>query len=289
MSQVREAFCPGHITAFFEICDQHEDPLRRGSRGVGFCLSLGAISRVTVNDSNNQELLISINGERGPASVTSDAIKYLINNKNLAIDVQTILDLPIGQGFGMSAAGSLSAVIALCDILGMPSEKAFEAAHLAEIENRTGLGDISGIYAGGMELRTEPGLPPHGQAQRLEISSEMVLAVIGEPINTNDIILDEEKRAAISSSGRRCIEAFSEDPTLDHLFALGMEFVEDAGLASMEVLKAIAAAECCGMGSMIMLGNSIFCIGKNEDLLEALKPFGSTFQCEVDQQGPRLL
>src|SRR5712691_2191279 len=35
-----EAFCPGHVTAFFEVVDD-PDPRRKGSRGAGLCLSLG--------------------------------------------------------------------------------------------------------------------------------------------------------------------------------------------------------------------------------------------------------
>lgn len=41
-----EAFSPGSITLFFEIRDEKKNPLRRGSRGVGVCISKGMVTKV---------------------------------------------------------------------------------------------------------------------------------------------------------------------------------------------------------------------------------------------------
>ncbi|HUU07091.1 MAG TPA: sugar kinase, partial [Thermoplasmata archaeon] len=41
------AFCPGHITGFFEIC-RADNLLASGSRGGGLCTSLGALSDVGI-------------------------------------------------------------------------------------------------------------------------------------------------------------------------------------------------------------------------------------------------
>ncbi len=289
MSESKRAFCPGHLTAFFEICDSSEDPLKKGSRGVGICLSLGATSNVQVADSNAQKVAITINSKTRSADVTRDTIKFLVGNKKLKIDIDTIIDLPVEQGFAMSAAGALSASFALCSILGIPSSKAFEATHLAEIENSTGLGDVAGLSARGVELRSEPGLPPHGQVEQLHLTAELVICTVGRPIKTREILADTSIRMRCCAAGRRCIAAFSEHPTIEHLFVLGMEFIEETELSSPEVLRAMCVAEQYGMASMVMLGNSIFCVGDTAELLDALKPFGQTFVCEVDQKGPRLL
>ncbi len=37
-------FAPSHITGFFEIVD-HEDPLKRGSRGAGVALDKGVVNK----------------------------------------------------------------------------------------------------------------------------------------------------------------------------------------------------------------------------------------------------
>ena len=47
------AFCPGHVTAFFEICD-HEEPVKRGSRGAGFCISKGVQTETTVREGSER-------------------------------------------------------------------------------------------------------------------------------------------------------------------------------------------------------------------------------------------
>ena len=289
MTSRKTAFCPGHITAFFEICDQAEEPLKKGSKGAGICTSLGARSTVAIDESAWQQVTVRIDGKESDGAVTKDAINYLIGDENLTIEVDTALDLPMEQGFAMSAAGALSASYALCAALDVDTRKAFKAAHIAEVKNKTGLGDVAGIYAGGMEIRLEPGLPPHGVVEHIDAKSELILTILGKPIKTSDVLTDPVKRQAISAAGRRCIDEFANNRTLEHLFVLGMEFVEDAGLISKDVLKGMMEAEKHGMASMVMLGNSIFCVGDTDDLLKALKPFGPTYRCEIDQKGPRLL
>jgi len=289
MSETRSAFCPGHVTAFFEICDQSDDPLEKGSRGAGLNLTLGARSAVSVGESADQSIKVRIDGIESRARTTRDAISFLIGGKSLKVEVNTALDLPVEQGFAMSAAGSLSASFALCSLLNLPVQKAYEAAHIAEIKNRTGLGDVAGIFAGAAELRLKPGLPPCGVVERIEASSPVVLAVVGKPIKTNDILIDPGKREKISDSGKKCILEFAEHRTLEHMFALGMEFLECSELFSKEVLEAMVVADQHGMATMAMLGNSLFGIGDTPEMAEALRPLGQVFICEIDQKGPRLL
>jgi len=289
MSETRSAFCPGHVTAFFEICDQRVNPLERGSRGAGLNLTLGARSSVYVKKSADQSIKVRIDGIESRARTTRDAISFLIGSKPLRVEVNTALDLPVEQGFAMSAAGSLSASFALCTLLNIPVRMAFEAVHIAEVKNKTGLGDVAGIFAGAAEIRLEPGFPPCGVVERIEASSPIVLAVVGKPIKTKDVLTDPLKRKKISDSGKKCILEFAEHRTLEHMFALGMEFLEDSELFSKEVLNAMVVADQHGMATMAMLGNSLFGIGDTPEMAKALSPLGQVFICEIDQKGPMLL
>jgi len=289
MSNSRSAFCPGHVTAFFEICDEAEDPRKKGSRGAGMCLTLGARSKVTLEDSHDRSLSVHINGSETRANTTVDALSMLLGERMGSIFVDTRLDLPMEQGFGMSAAGALSASIALCSLLGISQGKAFEAAHIAEVRNRTGLGDIAGLQVGGVEIRSEPGLLPYGRAERIEALGEVVLAVVGAPIKTSHVLSDPATRQRISAAGKKCIKEFDEGRSLEQLFALGVEFIEDAELASAEVLEALVVGDSNGMASMAMLGNSLFCIGDTPELVEGLKKLGPVYTCEIDQKGPKLI
>jgi pantoate kinase len=282
------AFCPGHITGFFEI-RRVADPLATGSRGAGMCLSLGAKSEVTVSESTSQSITVMIDGKTSPSEVTKAALRRMLGNARLNVVAKTSLDLPQSQGFGMSAAGTLSASIALADVLGMSRRDAYEAAHIAEVECNSGLGDISAIYRGGVTVRVKPGLPPIGKVLRIDGTPEVVLAVLGRRLLTRSVLRDPGKRRSINLFGGRCVDAILAKPTLSNLMELSQEFALNSGLASKRVQAAMAAAQEHGRASMSMLGNSVFAVGSVQHLRKTIKEFGDTWVCKVDTAGPMML
>jgi pantoate kinase len=66
-------------------------------------------------------------------------------------------------------------------------------------------------------------------------------------------------------------------------------FYKKTNLADPKVLKAIDAANQFGKASMYMLGNSIFAIGKTDELCKLLSSFGVVYICSVDEDGARLI
>jgi len=283
-----EAFSPGHVTGFFETHHEKEI-LATGSRGAGMCLTLGARTTVSVSRSTRQSVRVLLDGKESKAPVTKSAIAHVLRNEKLGVSISTRSDLPESQGFGMSAAGSLSASLALTEILGRDRHEAFEAAHMAEVENRTGLGDVAAILRSGITIRTRPGLPPAGEVRRIDGRPDVVLAVIGKPIRTKTILADKAKRTAINKSGRGKMETFLRDPTLSRLMELSVQFAVETGLAQKRVLEAVNAASKLGMASMSMLGNSMFAVGDIEGLVRVLSDFGEVWVCKVDTQGARIL
>ncbi len=283
-----EAFAPGHITGFFEIVFT-DDPLSTGSRGAGLCLQLGARSKVVVEQATRQSIKVVVNGKRSEAAVTKSAVSKLLDNERLTVTISANLDLPQSQGFGMSAAGALSAALALSDILGRDMHEAFEAAHVAEVENRTGLGDIAAVMTAGITVRIAPGLPPIGTVQRIDGAPDVVLAVVGKKLLTKDILTDPAKRDAINRSGSEKVRLILEEPTLGRLMELSSEFAIETGLARKEVLDAVNAASKLGSASMSMLGNSVFAVGDIEGLVRVLSEFGEVWVTKVDTRGPRVL
>jgi len=283
-----EAFSPGHITGFFEIV-YSQDPLSTGSRGAGLCLTMGARSKVKVEHAQKQTVRIAIDGKRADASVTKTALKYLIGKDKLHVEVETMLDLPQSQGFGMSAAGALSASLALARILGKDEHEAFEATHVAEIENKTGLGDVSAIMKSGITIRTMPGLPPIGKVERIDGAPDVVLAVIGGKLLTKDVLTDPAKMKAINKSGSEKVGLLLREPTLSRLMELSAQFAMETGLARKEVLSAMNAASKLGSASMSMLGNSVFAVGDIEGLSQVLSEFGKVWVTKVDTRGARVL
>jgi pantoate kinase len=283
------SFAPGHISGFFEPIYRGIDTDRSGSRGSGINVSLGAFSQITIDKSEKQSIDITINNSTSLAPVTKLAIKHLIGNTPIKISVNTSLDLPIGQGFGMSSAGALSATTSLAKILNIAKEQAIKASHYAEVCLRTGLGDVIASSFGGIEIRREPGLPPWGMIEHIPGKYEIVLCVIGRKINTKKILTDPIKLKEISSYGRFCTKKIIEKPTVETLFSLSQMFTLKTGLADKKVLKAIESANHHGMASMCMLGNSVFAIGDTALLKETLATFGTTCVCTVDRYGAQVL
>lgn len=282
------AFCPGHVTGFFEIC-RTGDLLSTGSRGAGLCLSLGATSKVSITESDRRTIEVTIDGKASRAPVTKEALMRLVGKKSLEIQVSTSLDLPEGQGFGMSAAGALSASIATCYILGEERRRAFEAAHAAEILKGGGLGDVSALQTGGIAVRKKPGLPPIGEVVRIEGSPEVVLCVVGRKMPTRDVLSDPARQRAINASGSKRVDELLRHLTLEKFMALSSEFAAESGLMSGKIPAAVDAASKIGMASMSMLGNSVFAIGDVSGLRRVLSGFGMTYACKVDTVGPRNL
>lgn len=283
------AFAPGHISAFFEPVYFPKNMDRSGSCGAGISISLGAISQVAIQPASHRTVTVLINGKLSNAPVTKSALNYLIGTTPLSLTVNTVMDLPVSQGFGMSAAGALSAALALADILNLPRENAIKAAHYAEVQSHTGLGDVIASSFGGIEIRRKAGLPPWGMLAHIPGNYDLVLCVIGKKIETKKILTNSAKVREIASYGRYCTKKLLEKPSLEHLFSLAWEFTKKIDIADKTVLQAIEKANAHGMASMCMLGNSVFAVGDTPALCKVLSVYGKVFYCTVDEKGARVL
>jgi len=282
------AFAPGHISGFFEPI-YTQDITRTGSRGAGINISLGSVSHVIAKNSSKQEIEIYINNKKSSAPVIRLALKYLLGETPIKVVVKTNFELPMGQGFGMSAAGTLSATYSLAKIIGVSTNDALKASHFAEVKLKTGLGDVMASFFGGIEIRKSAGLPPWGIIEHIPGKGDLVLCVIGKKIDTKKILEDSEKANRIIDYGKYCTKKLLEKPSVENLFSLSQMFTKNTNLANERVLEAIEAANKFGSASMCMLGNSIFAMGKTEDLYNVLSSLGKVFVCSIDEFGARVL
>ncbi len=290
MASESTAFCPAHITAFFEICED-ADILRKGSRGAGLCLSKGVVSTAKVSDSKEQEVSIYIDGRFSEGTVTELAVRKWLGNRNLSVEVESVSGLPVSQGFGISGAGALSALLALSVATG--SNEAMDAlvrtAHIAEVESLTGLGDVYPQSLGGLVIRELPGAPPYGKLRKIEIDQDIVLCVLGEELETKEVLQDKRAVKRIIKSGKARVDSYILNPDLERLFLLSEEFAQETELASETITKAIESCADYGYAGMSMLGNSVFACGETDNLVSALKRFGKVIRCEVDNRGARTI
>jgi len=219
------AFCPGHITGFFQIRDEKNEFFKKGSIGSGFNTAAGALSRASIIPLGNTEylvepipdILLSLRIDGVPASeedlpVTRDMVSRFISlydtcgelpeikSSGITLELNTCFNLPLSQGFGMSGAGLISQVMALNRLFDsrISREDCFRMAHHSEIVHGTGLGDIPAQSVGGFTIREREGLPPYGIIHSIPATNKVILAVQGSSLLTREIILDEAQRSCIN-------------------------------------------------------------------------------------------
>ncbi len=274
-----KAFVPSHITGFF-AAKRREDPLKSGSIGCGLCLSLGATTSVQAAE----ETEILLNGQAADAPVSRFVVEKMARSP---VRVKTQLDMPLGAGFGASGAGALGAAYALNAYfdLGLTANTAASVAHVAEVSNRTGLGDVIAQNTGGLVVRLEAGAPGMGIVDRIPVQPLKISYVVRGPISTKEVLSDQKTMQEINRAGEAALKDLLKRPTLKEFMLLSRRFTSQIGLASDWALDAIEAVEAVGgMASMIMLGDSVFAIGGGE----SLKEFGVVGTTTISQRGANL-
>jgi pantoate kinase len=258
-------FVPGHITGFFTI-ENHEIKLKNGSCGAGFLLTKGV--RTTISKSD--ELIYDVN--QGDSTVIDEVLSILELDTDFKIaqDIQ----LPIGAGFGTSAASALSLTLALNEFLnlGYSDELCGQIAHMAEVNLGGGLGDVIAQTGRGLVLRTQPGAPGIGEIKSFEHDVFIAWKSFGG-IETSDIISNSHYQNVISASGSKYVEMFEKEPTIDNFLTFSSNFSHEIDLMSDEVKNLIdyfkSSSDILGT-SMAMLGNTVFAFAYNEDAFKNL-------------------
>lgn len=285
------AFAPGHVSGLFAVHDEDADPLRKGSRGAGWSVDKGATATVT----RAAQTTIRINGAEANAPVTRAALERLAPGANLDVDLR--LGLPVKQGFGMSAAGTLAVCLAAASELGLEPEEALRATHAAEVLSGTGLGDAVGSWFGAGEVRMRPGCPPDGWAMRVEPPEHVrfLFLVAGAGIATPSIIRDDEWK-------RRTREL--ADPAVDRILSAGrplawsailhesQKFTKALGLLPRELADVAARLPAGLLWGQSMLGTTLWVTGRPPALAAAravLEGHGTLIETGVDPNGARLV
>jgi pantoate kinase len=273
-------FAPSHITGFFEIID-NQNPLKRGSCGAGVAMDNGVTTHLEIIDkisSDNLKTDVTINGEKDLRNTTITLktleimereinISKIIEDKTISIDHE--LKVPIGAGFGTSAACALGTALSLAKILelNITYNKAASIAHLAEIEMESGLGDVIAEINGGITLRLKEGAPGIGVTDKLLLKNDIyVICKSLGGIETSEIIGDPIHKKRINNTGRNMLNMLLKNPVPELFLKLSNKFAMETGLLSNEVLDIINILQEETMGaSMAMLGNTAFALSETPD------------------------
>ena len=257
------AFAPGNISCVFKVIP-HADPARMHSLGMGFTVKEGV--EVIVSEQDETEVLF--NEERINFPTVRAVVNRLTQSSGITgIKVDITSPLPLGCGFGLSGAAALATAYALNELLTLhkDSEKLAMTAHIAEVENRTGLGDVCSQYHGGYLVKLKEGSPL--TADRLPIAEQPIYYRYFGPIQTSEVLGNREQTLRINRAADVALRTLqtltSAKPNADLFnacFAVSKQFSVESGLLSdARVIDTIAGIEAeGGIASMIMLGNGVF-------------------------------
>ena len=251
------AFAPGNVSGVFKIV-RDDDPRRMHSLGMGFTVSHGVTA--TVSEAPATE--VAFNGEVFDFATVRNVAEAL-SSRPVRIELES--ELPLSGGFGLSGASALAAAYALNAgfELGLDERALAMAAHVAEVTNLTGLGDVCGQFRGGCLAKLVPGDPLAAIA--LPVPEQAVYFRYFSPIVTREIIGDPGHAARINSAADaalmeiadladRGVTVFGEYISIARRFS-----VESDLLRHPDVRRIIVEVEAAGgAASMIMLGNAVF-------------------------------
>ena len=301
-----KAFSPAGISSFFEICDTLPDgtPIldseRIGARGGGFGIQKGVTTEVYVSEAENNSVHVFINEEDAPEAETTKTVTRMLLEKareTHKVVVKHKVEIPIGAGFGSSAAGALGTALALSKALGLnlTYNQIGRIAHVAEIKCKTGLGTVGPLMLGGCIITIEPGAPGIAVIDRIPISTDyMIVAGVFGPTMTKDV-LSSEKRQVVNRWGRKTLEDILSEPSLENFLACCRDFAEKTGFMTERVRTLIRLAEKAGAVGVAqnMVGEAVHALTtfeNTENVVQAFKrvlPQKRILVAHVDVQGAR--
>ena len=297
------AFSPGHITGLFQVCDEAEDPLLKGSRGAGVSITRGVVTKVRIERSPKASFEIRINGNGVESAKVSECVINTLlpfAGGNYRILVDHNVNVPIGSGFGSSGAGALSLALALNEAfrLGLSRVEAAQVAHIAEVRCRTGLGTVIAETFGGLEIREKPGAPGVGEVKRIPIDDDYVVACLKfGPMSTKEALTDERLRQQINNLGGKLVDELIARPKPSNFMNFSRSFAEGVGLISKRTRKVLEETDSRSLAcSMTMFGECLFSLVRRDTIRELLEIFrrhalseDNIIVAEIDHEGARPL
>ncbi len=277
------AFCPGHISGYFKRVEGMTKATT-GSVGTGIVISEGVTVTVVPSDALSIRIMRKDrDGNVISAESGSPPISSVLNQLGVTASVMTECRLPIGAGFGLSAAALLATLTAVNRLfgLGLSVHDIALYSHEAEVIHRTGLGDVAACQGGGRVVRRGPGID--AEIVRKFDLPDLICAVSFGPIHTPSVLGSPEQMARVAS-------AFPEREPDDagDFFRLSRQFARRSGLMTPEVEEVLRVFDDRNMpAGMTMLGNGVFAYGRGSR--ELLEPFGEVYEFRMGCCGARIV
>jgi len=297
------AFCPAHVTGFFKahLDDSQNNLENLGSMGAGFSIKQGVTTKVKIETRNDQKSNFEITSN-GYQSDKTDVSEYVLNEflrlgefSTKFFKIEHDISIPVGYGLGSSSAVALSLSFALDQALKTKLDKTTigQIAHNAEVNCKTGLGDVLASFHGGFEIRVKAGAPGIGHVEKITTDKISVIMICFSPISTNKFI--KERLSQINGLGGEMVNRLSESKDYEHFQDMSLEFARYVNVMTPRMQKLVEELSKnnikCGIA---LFGETIFSMIPQEKENEVLGiiqkyPDGIIIKSELDNDGARVL
>jgi len=271
-----QAFVPGHVTGFFSIHRDEDDPTKTGSRGAGLALTDGVT--VTVKPADRTALRLN------DVPIEMEAVETVLSTLEATALVEAETPLPVGSGFGVSGAMALGTALATNAAFDrkLSESELLTIAHGAEVQAGTGLGDVVAQARGGIPIRLEPGGPQVNLLDGVPERARVEYHTMGE-LSTEEVISGDTQ--LLNHAGKQSLSRLVEEPTLSSFMRAARKFAREAELLTPDIRDVILdVSEADGQASMAMLGETVFALGTG------LSDAGyDPSVCWIDSTGARLV
>ena len=291
------AFSPGHITGFVEFPISPNDPILKGSRGAGFCISKGVKTTVSAEGSGRNDLSIFMNGKFADDAEVSRYVveEYLeLVKEPFSIRVEHDLEIPVGYGLGSSGAAALSLSLALNSALdaGLSSVEAAQIAHKADLACRCGLGTVLAEYHGGFEMRLNAGAPGVGVVEKITVRDHKAVVLCIAPMSTKEFLTN--KMSLINGLGGKMLSKLVKTRSIDDFVEMSLQFARSIDFVSDRCQQVVDEMLENGYKcSTAMFGETVFSIVKNDYVKEVQRILGrhngELLTCDIDYLGARMI
>jgi len=240
------AYAPGSVTTVFA------PPTGDGDRSRGGSVAIRDGVVVGVEEASGAPV-VTVDGEQA----SFEPVTFVLERLDARLDVDVRPEVPIGCGFGASGAATLSTALAANEYLdlGHSREELLQAAHAAEVEAGTGLGDVFVQARGGIVFGADDGI------RRIESGEPLEYESFGG-IATSDVLGDGDAMDRIREAGLRAFERLPDEPSLPALVGGSWSFARETGFVTDRVERAVERVrEAGGEATMAMLGETVVATG----------------------------
>lgn len=263
----------------------------------------GVITEVAVTESKNPFLRVYINKKLAPNAETTKTVATTLLEKSDGQYETTIhhkVAVPMGAGFGSSAAGALSTALALSKALGINLTliQAGKIAHVAEVKCRTGLGTVGPVALGGCVVTVEPGALGLSVIDRIPTTSDhRIVAGYYRSIPTKEVLASAKMRELVNKFGREAVHRILIDPSLENFMQASREFARNTRFVTPMTEKLMKLAEKAGAigAAQNMVGEAVHALTMVDNakrIVEVFKevlPPANILTAKIDTQGVHLL